>query len=79
MLELIARTLQLRHNHIAGNFRNLVYVLVIAGFQHIFHFKIPYFPRLKFPNLLVDFQTIYNKNGSLFSALYLVYGTVICH
>ncbi len=30
-----------------------------TGYLHIFHFKIPYFSRLKFPNLSVDFQTIF--------------------
>ncbi len=34
---------------------------LITGFLHIFHFKIPYFSRLKFPNLSVDFHTIFNN------------------
>ncbi len=35
------------------------YNIINTGFLHIFHFKIPYFSRLKFPNLSVDFQTIF--------------------
>ncbi len=53
-----------------------------TGFLRIFHFKIPYFSRLKFPNLSVDFQTIFNINGSwsiIFSFIFgCIYSSVIC-
>ncbi len=50
-----------------------------AGFLHIFHFKIPYFSRLKFLEYIsVDFQTIFMVHRALFSAFYLVYSTVTC-
>lgn len=42
----------------------LIKVLHNAEFLHVFHFKIPYFSRLKFPVLQTIFQTIFNRNGS---------------
>ncbi len=38
--------------------KSLLYVL--QRFLYIFHFKIPYFSRLKFTNLSVDLQTMFN-------------------
>ncbi len=51
----------------------------ITGFLHIFHFKTPYFSKLKFPNLSVDFQMIFNINGSystIFSFIFGIYVTL---
>jgi hypothetical protein len=36
------------------------YCNVITGFLHIFHFKIPYFSRLKFSDFSEDFQSTLN-------------------
>ncbi len=60
-------------------FNRLVCIDLMSAFLHIFHFKSPYFSWLKFPNLSVDFQIIFNINGShkIFSALYLVYSNTM--
>ncbi len=51
---------------------------LVSGFLHIFHFKIPYFSRLKFPHLSVDFQTIFNKGFiKHYFQLYIWYIVVI--
>ncbi len=50
----------------------------IPGFLHIFHFKIPYFSRLRFPNLSIDFQTIFNRHWFHNSIRYHDYIKFIC-
>ncbi len=40
---------------------HLIFIYKICfQFLHIFHFKIPYFSRLKLADFSVDFQTMFN-------------------